>query len=80
MSLQPASFACDVCKKRRSADFNNWYLLRPISGGGVDIDHWDDERAKFPDIAHACGQDHAQQLIARWMSRGDFTDGVKGTK
>lgn len=77
MSLQPASFTCDVCGKRRDNDVNHWWMLM-TAVEGIAIRHWSKSADEYD--AHACGQACAVVLLTRWMEAGDFTDGVKGTK
>lgn len=42
--------------------------VRTVSG--VQVLGWDGELADQPDVRHVCGEQHAQELVARFMQGG----------
>lgn len=76
----PSPYECNVCKKRRDGDVNHWFVLQRCVWAGatqadcIEISRWGESQAQKGE-AHACGQEDAQILIARWMSHGNFEEG-----
>jgi hypothetical protein len=77
MQLPNSPYACDVCEKRRDSDVNHWWVLTLHYEGAEGLAElliapYTDEYAKRRNAAHACGQAHAQILVARFMAHGSF--------
>jgi hypothetical protein len=75
MRLPDSPYACDVCEKRRDSDVNHWWVLTPFENAGATnciLRPYSDEAALVEGAAHACGQAHAQILVARFMNHGTF--------
>jgi hypothetical protein len=89
MKIMPQPYICDVCQKRRDSDVNHWFVLRvayaqsgqsqgtellDIPAPYLEIRSWERNAAESEGAAHACGQEHLQVLIARWLDHRSFED------
>lgn len=75
------TFTCNICDKARSNDTNHWWIIieeaESWANGDrtyIRIERWNDLRASSPKYKHACGEEHAQRLVARWLSTGMFDE------
>ena len=66
-------YKCNVCGKQRTSDTNHWFVLT-ASLGHMSISVWNDGRAEMENVAHSCGQEHTQVLVARWLDHGSFEE------
>lgn len=64
MGANAQPYYCDVCRKERSADTNHWWLARITpsthivnekAAPRIELQLWDDKRARRKDMQHACG-------------------------
>jgi hypothetical protein len=81
MKIEIPPYCCNICKKRRDSDFNHWFIvsITPADSSGparLQMWQWVDKAADFGD-GHACGQDHLQVLVARWMDHGTLEEADK---
>lgn len=72
------TFACDVCAAQKR-EVNRWWVLYVLDGE-LKVREWDIACEllwkKLGELelprAVACGEEHAQQLFARWLVSGSF--------
>ena len=68
-------FECNVCQLPRLKDNNHWLVLHSLrNGASLKIEKWNETSASQNGAAHACGQEHAMTLTARWMATGRFEE------
>ena len=69
------TFSCAICGALKR-EVNRWWILRALPGC-LDIrefntDAWETFRKAGENIEVACGEEHGQQLAARWMVAKSF--------
>jgi hypothetical protein len=66
MKTEP-QYICDVegCGKKKG-EINHWYAVERLVANCV-VHRWHEDPLKIPNLQHACGQEHALQLVSKWM-------------
>lgn len=73
--LNRPEYLCDVCTKTRSSDANRWWLLLVTDFGDapmLTMTKWNDVTAANKGVHHACGEQHALELVSRFMATGSL--------
>lgn len=72
VTVVPQPYKCNVCGKYRDRDTNHWWLVwYVVLQNGVtwriEIQAWNDELAKEPEVGHCCGIECARLQATRVM-------------
>jgi len=72
--MKQNSYVCDNCGKSREKDANHWFVLTAQYAipGAPTLLKWNQGSAEDPRARHACGQECAFAMLARFMATGTF--------
>lgn len=79
MKVDMAPYVCDVCKIRQEKNPAAWKVFIGLISEyqppcRLIVCDWDNDMAAVDGAAHACGLEHSQVLLARWLDHQTFAD------